>query len=97
MALTHTEASVADMPFNCMSGAGKRRKIVVLRLTNTATADTYSITGTACPQAADIEGQLYHTLANVACGTAMAWSTTTIAFTGQRAGAHEVGFIVNLT
>jgi len=97
MTLTNTESSVADMPFDCVYGTGKRRKLIMLKLTNTVVADSYNMAGTACPNAADIEGQLYHTLSDVDCGTAIVWSTTTIIFTGQRAGVHEIGLIVNMT
>jgi hypothetical protein len=97
MTLTITEEGTLDLPVSLMAGTAKRRKIVYLRGTSTDKADTWSV-GTACPDAADIEGILWANVAGVA-GTAnngVRWSGITITLAGST-GVYELGVIVNLT
>ena len=95
MTMTHTEWAVSDLPMSRKAGTGKRRKLVIFRGTNTALTDTIDVSGTAEPNAADIEGIMWATVGGV--GTIPPqWSTNVITL-DEGIGAWELGIIVNLT
>jgi hypothetical protein len=99
MSVTHTEWSVADLPMSRTNGTGKRRKLVIFRGTNTDTSDTIDVSGTAEPNAADIEGYLWCSIAGASIGAGSllpSWSTNVITL-DTAVGEHELGIIVNLT
>ena len=99
MAVTHTEWSLADLPMTVQNGTGKRRKLVIFRGTNTSTGDTIDVSGTAEPNAADIEGYLWVTINDLGIGAGSvvpAWSTNVITL-ATAIGNYELGIIVNLT
>jgi hypothetical protein len=100
MALTHTEWSTMDLPVSLYaSGTPKRRKIVIFRGTSTSTGDTLDVSGTACPDAADIEGLVWCTINGAGLGAGSAyptWSTNTLTL-ATATGAWELGILVNLT
>lgn len=98
MTLTITEEGTIDMPVSLYgTGTPKRRRIVYLRGTSTATSDTWSV-GTAEPDAADVEGILWCSInsAGIAAGSAYpTWSSTTVTLS-TAAGTWELGVLVNL-
>lgn len=97
-AVTLTELSVADLPFNVRSGTAKRRKLVAIRYTTADAANNLNV-ATYVPGAADIEGIAWDTMNNAVTGTAATWSTTTISTAGFDPGKTlgELGVIVNMT
>ena len=99
MTMTHTEWSVSDLPMSRKYGTGKKRQLVVFRGTNTATSDTISVSGTAVPSSADIEGIAWCSINSGPIGSGSilpTWSTNTLTL-ATAIGTWELGIIVNLT
>ena len=99
MTRTDTEWSSMDLPVTLATGTPKRRRIVIWRGTNTAVTDTIDVSGTAEPNAADIEGIMWYTAngAAMASGSSLpSWSTNVITL-DTTVGAIEMGILVNLT
>lgn len=96
-AVTLTELSVADLPFDVKSGTPKRRLLVSIRYTSAGSSDTLDlssyITGVA-----DIEGVVWDSIDSAVAATNITWSTYTITAAGHTgSGVGELGVIVNLT
>lgn len=91
---TPTEVSVYDLPGNVVygSGAGKKRVLVNMRITNGAVGSSVNM-ATYVSGMTDVECILGNTCANKdVSGTALTWSTTTITL-ASAVGAHEISLI----
>ena len=97
-AVTPTEVSYEDIPMCLAYGTAKRRAIVYVRVTTTATSNTLNL-ATYVPNIADIEGISYETLDGADVVTsANTWSTSTITYAGHAgSGVWETAYIVNFT
>jgi len=91
-----TEVSVTDLPMSVKSGTGKRRALVVVRLTSEGTADTIGI-GNFLDGFSSIEGLMWDTVAGSVAPTSTTFAGGTSLTTAQGAGAYEMGVWVNLT
>lgn len=96
-AVTVTEISKTDLPFDRMSGTGLRRAIVAIRYTSANTSDTLAL-ASYIPNLADIEGVIWDSMNSAVAATKITWSTTTITAAGHTgSGVGELGLMVNFT
>lgn len=96
-AVTLTELSVTDLPFEVKSGTFKRRALVAIRYTSAGSSDTLALS-TYVPGVADVEGIVWDSIDSAAAATAITWSTTTITAAGHTgSGVGELGVIVNFS
>jgi len=93
---TITEISQQAIPCTVLSGTGKRRVRLFIRINSATPGNTIDLTSYNA-NIADIEGVDYETDdgATVAAASAATWSTYTV--TMVAAGVVEMGLICNLT
>ncbi len=79
---TITEISTEDMPYNVLSGTGRRRLKVMIRATSGGAGDTLDLS-TTIADISGIEGFSLESIAAADAATRVTWSGNIITFAGH--------------